>query len=121
MKDLTVTQKRCLELARIIREGLPGVRFNMCITQNDCGTSGCIAGHAVAVYRPEIWRKGHVHSLQAVEILGLSKEEHEALFFPDRMLFVTPAMAAATLERFALTGKVEWLAAQAYSESNQCQ
>jgi len=107
-KPFTVEQLRCLELARIIREGLEGVRFNMLITQSECGTAGCIAGHAIAVYRPEIWRRLEARSWLANPILGLSSEEGKALFFPDGMQDITPAMAAATLERFALTGKVVW-------------
>ncbi len=118
MKDLTVEQKRCLELARIIREGLEGVKFDMCWVQARlaCGTSGCIAGYAIAKYLPEIWAGEHANSRHAEKLLGLTTDEATALFFPDFRNLpggidldeITPAMAADTLTRFALTGKVVW-------------
>ena len=114
-KPFTVEQLRCLELARIIREGLEGVRFNMQTFRNSCGTAGCIGGHAVAIYAPEIWATGSGCDVKAPakELLGLTIGQAEELFFVSGMQWedmkdITPAMAAATLENFALTGKVEW-------------
>ena len=113
-KPFTVEQLRCLELARIIREGLEGVRFDMTLVHDDCRTAGCIAGYAIAKYRPDIWAGPFAHSGHAQEILGLTSKQVEGLFFPDELPGgidldkITPAMAAATLERFARTGKVEW-------------
>ena len=128
MKDLTVEQKRCLELARIIREGLPGVRFDMNEWGGksfECDTPACIAGYACAVYDKTAWLSRDFARIResAGELLGLSKETNDQLFvftscaYSDITLFVftscaysdiTPAVAADTLERFALTGKVEW-------------
>lgn len=115
MKDLTVTQKRCLELARIIREGLEGVRFDMGQFCGQCGAAACIGGHAVAVYEPQLFRSSTTERIKTLArgLLGLSSIQTEQLFFAidlevDTLQEITPAMAAATLERFALTGKVEW-------------
>ena len=113
-KSFTVEQLRCLELARIIREGLEGVRFDMTLVHGDCGTAGCIAGYAIAKYRPDICAGTFPHSGHAREILGLTIEQAERLFFPGLSSGeiycsdITSAMAAATLENYALTGKVEW-------------
>ncbi len=108
-KSFTVEQLRCLELARIIREGLPGVKFKMC-HWGHCGTAGCIAGHAVFVYAPEK-RRGDVRAV-ARALLGVTEEQTGELFCalntPVSLGDITPAMAAATLENYALTGKVEW-------------
>ena len=119
-KPFTVEQLRCLELARIIREGLEGVRFDMGVIRNYCGTAGCIAGYVVAVYDPLLFKSGlgdhRSHKkieLRAQELLGVSDEQHDNLFYAvespyDKLRDITPAMAAATLENYALTGKVEW-------------
>ena len=115
-KPLTVEQLRCFELSAIIREGLEGVKFDMCWVQmrTACDTSGCIAGYAIAKYAPEIWAGNHSLSGLAEKLLGLTPDEGMALFFPDTLPNgldlpdITPAMAAATLERFARTGEVVW-------------
>ncbi len=115
MKDLTVTQKRCLELARIIREGLPGVRFDMASFSNQCGTAGCIGGYAVAQYSPVVWLTRNVVTImfEARGLLGLEYEQSGQMFAPwfhggPFQGDITPAMAAATLENYVFTGKVEW-------------
>ncbi len=109
MKDLSVTQKRCLELARIIREGLPGVRFDMC-TWGHCGTAGCIGGYAVAVYGKDNTADGIKRS--AAKLLGVTEHQAGQLFYADdapvALSDITPEMAGATLENFALTGEVVW-------------
>ena len=54
--------------------------------KTDCGTAGCIAGHAVAVFAPDFWRlhlRGEPVGLvkdKAAEILGLTEEEADGLF-----------------------------------------
>ena len=111
-KAFTVTQLRCLELSRKIREGLPGMRFDM-RDWGHCGTSGCIAGHAVAVYAPDSWELRTRSNIEPVarQLLGLSESEGRRLFTPrepEDYALITPAMAASVLENFALTGKVEW-------------
>ena len=110
-KPLTVEQLRCFELSTIIREGLEGVRFDMLSWTNKCGTAGCMAGYAIAKYRPDLWGKEWV-SRQAAELLGIEGDGYK-LFCPweyggPRGDHITPAMAANTLERFARTGEVVW-------------
>ena len=117
-KPFTVEQLRCLELARIIREGLPGVKFNMntyCRRRDDCETAGCIAGYACAAYDSAAWQSGSQEEIvpSATKLLGLSVGQTNALFEPwlnggPTAPDIPPAMAAATLERFALTGEVVW-------------
>ena len=115
-KPLTVEQLRCLELARIIREGLEGVRLNMATYRGDCGTAACIAGHVICKYEPERWAAGfdgEVYLTPAAALLGLNEHQAWELFLPWNnggpcSCDITPAMAAATLENYALTGKVEW-------------
>ena len=117
-KPFTVEQLRCLELARIIREGLEGVEFDMsswCEAYGGCGTAGCIAGHACAVYDKAVWQPGWGGQIfmSAGILLGLSDNQAQRLFLPwtkggPNAIDITPAMAAATLENYALTGKVEW-------------
>ena len=111
MKDLTTEQKRCLELARVIREGIPGLRFNM---EDWCGTTACIAGYAVAHYDPELWGRPYGEKLGAIcdraaELLGLDLTTAERLFAPvGEGMAATREVAAATLERFALTGEISF-------------
>ena len=121
-KPFTVEQLRCLELSRIIREGLEGVRFDMCQYRGECGTAGCIGGHAVAVYKPGMWRNcDDANALEAAAAILLGLEHSDQMgqiFWPWSSVSlsgyrpcasdITPAMAADTLERFAMTGKVEW-------------
>lgn len=115
-KSFTVEQLRCLELARIIREGLEGVEFDMGTYRNWCGTAGCIAGYAVAKYEPAIWGKAnagdpHIPAV-AKKLLGLDSTAKRTLFRETEgratLDNINPAMAAATLENYAMTGKVEW-------------
>ena len=112
MKDITVEQKRCLELARIIREGLPGVIFSMNAFREDtsCGTTACIAGHAVAVYAPNVWRLKKTEKIDetAQRLLGLDDVDKLNLFYGHYGPAYGPKAAAAVLENFALTGKVVW-------------
>ncbi len=113
-KHLTVEQLRCLELSRIIRTGLPGIEFNMETVRNHCGTAGCIAGLAVAVYRRDIWDTGYFNTDIAAKLLGLSERQQDELFFPvsgggmSACGQITADRAATALESVVLTGKVRW-------------
>lgn len=71
--------------------------------ETDCGTAGCIAGWACAVYSPD--RAVNPH--RAAEVLGLSRDQANALFFPSP-LQRTPYEAAAALRGLARTGVVAW-------------
>ena len=116
-KHFGVTQLRCLELARIIREGLEGVRFDMASFSNECGTAACIGGYAVAQYSPVLWQTRDLVAIrhEAQRLLGLVDDEQSGQMFAPWFYGwsfetdITPAMAAATLENYALTGKVEWV------------
>ena len=114
-KPFTVEQLRCLELARIIREGASGIDLVMSDYRNYCGTAACIAGLACAVYDKSAWQAndGNEMHVSACNLLGLAVEPANRLFAP--WVFtgpepddITPEMAAATLERFAMTGEVVW-------------
>ena len=60
------------------------------------------------------WAARHFQTYHAAKLLGLDYEQQESLFFPCSARGepdwedITPAMAAATLESVALTGKVVW-------------
>ena len=109
---LTVEQLRCLEVARILREGLPEVEFSM---SGYCGMAACIGGHAVAHYSPAMWQNMNPFPMrnEAKRLLGLKERDVGPMFAPwyyggPNASEITPEMAAATLSNFALTGKVEW-------------
>lgn len=113
-KHFTVEQLRCLELSRIIRQGLPGIEFDMETVRNTCGTAGCIAGFAVAVYDRKTWDAGHFHTDIAARLLGLNERQQDELFFPvlsdgtGACSQITADEAAIALESVGLTGKVRW-------------
>ena len=54
--------------------------------KTDCETRGCIAGHAVAIFEPDLWHlylaglSGGSIIDKAAEILGLTEEEADGLF-----------------------------------------
>ena len=129
MKDMKVTDKRCLELSRIILDGIPGIRFDMHKFRERCGTAGCIGGYAVATYAREVWEKKgdglasctNDIELVAAKLLGLNLEQIGEMFYPwvsnslaQRKEYapgaadITPEMAARTLTHFAATKKVVW-------------
>ena len=109
-----LSQLRCLELSRIIRTGLPGIEFDMGVVRNTCGTAGCIAGFAVAVYERSRWDAGGFHSDHAARLLGLSSRQADELFFPvstegmGACSGITADQAANALESVVFTGKVRW-------------
>lgn len=105
MKDLSVTQKRCFELARVIRDGSSGLKFEMHQYMNSCGTAGCIAGHALFLYDEEFFWYCTTHdtpirteSDRAGDLLGLTEREADYLF---HNYDHTPDTAAASLEALA--------------------
>jgi hypothetical protein len=95
-------------------------------TKHKCGTVACIAGWTVILYkkdgdlrkRPlrdsEVYKRYHVGAGNimgdAMDIMGISFKEAEALFEPDSVdkTRVTPKDAAKVLRHFAKTGKIDW-------------
>lgn len=73
---------------------------------DDCGTAGCIAGWACALFapdrRPSTWL--------AADLLGLDPKTADELFFArGRTLHeVTPAMASRALHNLINEGRVQW-------------
>ena len=131
MKDMKVTDKRCMDLSLVILEGIPGIKFDMNKFQERCGTAGCIGGYAVATYAREVWeRKGdglascaNNIELVAAKLLGLNPAQTGEMFYPwvsnsleQRKEYapvakdITPEMAAGMLTRFVRTKKVVWRA-----------
>lgn len=118
MKNRTVEDKRCLEVARIIRSGVGEIKFRMSTYKNDCGSAGCIAGHAIYQYKRDVW-DGEVffHNTlyfeTARELLGLSKEKALEMFVPwdhggPESSAIDRDRAARTLENFVQTRDVNW-------------
>lgn len=129
MKDMKVTDKRCLELSLIILEGIPGIKFDMGAYYRKCGTAGCIGGYAVATYAPEVWRSKEdsidlcINNIEpvAAKLLGLNVTQAAEMFYPwvansliqrkeyaPRASSITPEMAAEMLTHFVRTKKVVW-------------
>lgn len=78
---------------------------------HNCGTTGCIAGWAVAVEEgglPEK-RAGYKFFEQAADFLGLSDRTSNHLFldYPSSSL-VKPKHAVSVLRHLAETGEVDW-------------
>lgn len=116
--NLTPEQRNCLELADHL-EQVDDELFDMStfiVPNEECGTAGCIAGHAGA-----LWNLGRseffvtqVSSVIAADKLGLDDYEADDLFIrcPDvygeaiAHEHVTKRMAAAALRRFVHTGRI---------------
>ncbi len=118
-KPLTKEQIHCFGTAEAILEGIDGVEFCMSTYRRVCGSAGCIAGYAVARYRPGRWFGRNIDgdgvAILARKLLGLPEDLHNDLFCPwfnnpygPDALDITPEMAASVLKNFALTGRVEW-------------
>lgn len=84
-----------------------------------CGTSACIAGHAVAMFRPDINLKEFCDFAgEGKSILGLDDLDgaYYILFNPSKAAHgidvkdVTNLHAAKCLRHLAATGKVDWIA-----------
>lgn len=81
-----------------------------------CGTTACIAGHAVALFEPDricrkIWPSGILKT--AEQILDLTPKQSVDLFL--RTSFTgTPAQAANVIQHLANTGEVDWTKADKF-------
>lgn len=133
--DLELNVERIRELADII-ENTPDERFDMehfvapvgpltfgpyenvvdhMVETNWCGTSACIAGHAIIAFcdkehAKDLIKTGWV-SDEAADMLGLDEHQQEELFFANSMVRlgdITKQMAARTLRHLADTGDVVW-------------
>ncbi len=118
-KPMTKEQIHCFGTAEAILNGIDGVEFCMTSFRRGCGSAGCIAGYAVALYRPREWFSGGITqadvSIYARQLLGVPVSLADSLFCPwnyndlaPEADEITPEMAAGVLKNFALTGKVEW-------------
>ena len=113
-QPLTQEQRNCLAVAQAIREE-SCIRFDMSRIKSSCGTVGCIAGTTIVLLDNQFWQRiGGVYgmpwqkwSARAQHLLGLTHRQAYSLFFSHYE--ATKDQAADTLERFARTGKVEWL------------
>jgi hypothetical protein len=80
-----------------------------------CGTAGCIAGHAAALW-PSCALGGSYDAAAQAKKLGLSDEVWGSVVYPDvdshkitrKRYAATKADAAALLMKLARTGKVDW-------------
>lgn len=117
--------ERIRQLAAHLRKPAPASHFNMDrwlqadieddddrpigVVLNECGTAACIAGHAVALFRPmekvhefAIWRT-------AEGLLGLTADQSSDLFLPGvEWVEASAEQAALVLDHLASTGEVEW-------------
>lgn len=117
-----MNKEKILQLADAIEQGLKDVKFDMMYfgEKNRCGTFGCIAGHAVALFNPETWQsrlEGYIIGRGIFEgardLLELTHHEATELFLPDDFYRldlgkITKEIAVKTLRDFAETGKIEW-------------
>ena len=127
MKDMKVTDKRCLDLSLIVLEGIPGIKFDMRAFRfrRECGTAGCIGGYAVATYDPQLWESSEAADsrieVRAARLLGLGYIQAGEMFYPwlsaslrrskeyaPTAKDITPEMAAEMLTHFVRTKKVVW-------------
>ncbi len=116
-------KRRIQELAKFIESGK--YSFNMSVAEADpeCGTAGCIGGHAAVIW-PEVrdvgsglpWPSFTFDGPKLAEFLDISEPDLNDICFnvpasSSRVAQisyeeVTSSMAAATLRRFAETGRV---------------
>ena len=107
-----MNRKRLIELRDVLRsrrypEGYD--RFNMEEYKSQCGTAGCIAGLAVAMFSPKTWSdvvSGFDVEEKAQNLLRLNEKITEKLFFPGdiNLYVVTPEMAADAIDSLLETG-----------------
>lgn len=133
-----VGRKRLIQIAEWLEAGAPHqtkagiVRFDLSVgvQKNACGTACCIAGAVCQFNKPfdtddlsyagdfnngdaEVAFYGDDEDSvfgRAVELLGISEDDAEALFTPTGVDWyrVTPAEAAATIRHYLETGEVNW-------------
>lgn len=127
---------RIIQLAEHLEKGarVEGVidAFDMCEFKSlgHCKTVGCIAGHAMALFAPDRFRRPRTidtireaFKKEARRLLEISRPTAEALFTPDethgfesykgledgwRYEDVTPGGAAKVLRNLVETGEVDW-------------
>lgn len=119
-----------LQLADALEHGLPAMQFDMSywLHTTDCGTAGCIAGHA-AILSGKYPTDGSYFETNAHDVsndfLELTDEMSNHLFTPSSdtrgfsyNLFtyreITAPMAAAVVRHLAETGEVDWSVANDY-------
>jgi len=112
---------RLYALADMIEHGWNGMGFDMeeWAEVTTCGTTGCIAGHAIAAWEPEYWaallgpsipawmEKVRTHGevlVVAARLLGLTKERAFRLFHNKSL---TRKTAAARLREIAAEKEME--------------
>ena len=71
------------------------------VRDHPCGTAACIGGWTEILFDPE-------GNGDAEDLLGLTTEQADALFFDIVEHDPSPAQAAAVLRRLAETGEVVW-------------
>lgn len=105
----------CRLLADVIEAGVFGFDMNDWIVPDPvCGTAGCIAGTAGAVFglsRDKATRR--VFSYEAAEVLGVPCLHESALFIPlmyggPSVKTITATEAASVLRHYADTGEIKW-------------
>ena len=111
-----MNKKRILELAEYIENS---GTYDQAFYFHSCGTPGCIAGHAAALFKPENNSPYYIHYSEiGKKILGLNLVDSVELFDPepykdelDEFNFYrepTAKDAAAVLRNLADTGIVNW-------------
>jgi hypothetical protein len=107
------------ELADFVERADYGFDMADGMVRTGCGTAGCIAGHAAVLWpdvREDGWAKADGFTWEddrLCEKLGLTKDQHEDLFFDvpgcaDGVHYVDRAMAIAAVRRFAATGEIRF-------------
>lgn len=105
-----------VENVRKLREAIAseemGFAMHIYRVYEDCGTAGCIAGHAAWIWpdcRAEIQPEVYTYSEGPVcEKLGLTEKEGTHLFYPVNMSSRTRPEALAVLDHLIETGEVVW-------------
>lgn len=74
-----------------------------------CGTVACIAGHAVALFKPKERVRETSIWATAEELLGLTDDQSSDLFLPGiQWADATAEKAASVLDHLANTGEIDW-------------
>lgn len=90
--------------------------FDMCSYEvPSCGTAGCIAGHAAALW-PGLDDDGFFDPVKVDNKLGLNDKQTEELFYPKSVFngksilsLITRGCAIECLRNFVITGKIRFL------------
>ena len=104
-------RKAINELANFIEQHKE-LRFDMeSCSVATCGTAGCIAGFAVALW-PELNCHGGWRHDEVSEKLGLNCSHADELFYPLSLDYITRKGAVRTLRRLARTGDITFYESQ---------